>query len=158
MLAKSVAEEKNFAKEVRENLEVAHKSLTGVHGEMENLEKRSEGLQVELASAKAEIEKLKREAGREKGRRRQTERLRSVSRRKIKMGFLLGSCFISQLAFCQSLPPPFISASQRKHGKKKMVGMTFMHPDDPNDRIFIKGKAWVFQLKLSLFCNPGQEL
>ncbi|RWR77510.1 MAR-binding filament-like protein 1-1 [Cinnamomum micranthum f. kanehirae] len=70
MLAKSLAEEKNFAKEVRENIEVAQKSLTDVHVEMENLEKRSEELQVELATAKAEIEKLKREATSGRWRRR----------------------------------------------------------------------------------------
>lgn len=60
-----------------------------------------------------------------------------------KMGFLLGSSTIFQSPFCKSLPPSFLTSSERKHGKKKMVIMAFMKPENPNDTNFITRRTFL---------------
>ncbi|XP_058111364.1 MAR-binding filament-like protein 1-1 [Magnolia sinica] len=61
MLYKSLIEQKDATKEAKENLEDAQDILTRLSKERENLEKRGKRLEEELAAAKGEILRLRRE-------------------------------------------------------------------------------------------------
>lgn len=59
VLYKSLTEEKNAAKEARDNMEDAHKIVLTLGNEIESLEKREKKLEEELAAAKGEILRLR---------------------------------------------------------------------------------------------------
>ncbi|XP_008793446.2 MAR-binding filament-like protein 1 isoform X2 [Phoenix dactylifera] len=61
MLVKSLTEQKNLSKEAQENIEDAQNLITRLGSEREILEKRSKRLEEELASAKGEILRLRRQ-------------------------------------------------------------------------------------------------
>ncbi|RWW80445.1 hypothetical protein BHE74_00011217 [Ensete ventricosum] len=61
MLLKSVTEQKKVAKEAQENIEDAQNLIMRLGGEKENLEKRAKKFGEELASAKGEILRLRRQ-------------------------------------------------------------------------------------------------
>ena len=59
------------------------------------------------------------------------------------MGFLLGSFCICKSPFHQSLPPSFLTTSQRRNGKKKIISMAYFRPENPTDSNFMERRPFL---------------
>ncbi|RWR83032.1 MAR-binding filament-like protein 1-1 [Cinnamomum micranthum f. kanehirae] len=60
------------------------------------------------------------------------------------MGVLLGSFCICKSPFHQSLPPPFLTTSQRRNDKKKIIPMAYFRPENQTDSNFMERRPFLF--------------